>query len=118
MGYRKPSALKNIYYIIKYEVADTFRSLRVRLKLWLKNKKGCRRCCLRCEYWEFCAYEYLSKEIEYKGYTAVQSGLNNHISIYSNDGHCVYHAQSNKKHSEKELRETVDFYLQLINGRF
>jgi len=117
MGYRKPSTLEQLFYIINYKAAEAFNSLRVRLKLWLKKKADCKRCCLCCEYWEPCACEYLSKSVEYKGYTVVQSGLNNHISIYASDGHFVYHAQSRKKHTEQQLRETVDFYLQLIDGR-
>lgn len=106
MGYRKPGALEQLYYIIKYETTEAIASLRLRLKLWLTKKTDCKRCCLRCE--------YLSKEVKYKGYTVVQSGLNNHISIYASDGHFVYHSQAKKKQTEQELRETVDFYLKLI----
>ena len=114
MGYRKPGALEQLYYIIKYEATEAIESLRLRLKLWLTKKADCKRCCLRCEYYEWCACEYLSKEVKYKGYTVVQSGLNNHISIYASDGHFVYHAQAKKKQTEQELRETADFYLKLI----
>lgn len=111
MGYRKVSAAEQIYYIIKYKAAEATASLRLRLKLWLTKKADCKSCCLRCEFYEECACEELSTEVEHKGYTVVQSGLNNHISIYDAEGHAVYHAQQSKKKTEQQLRETVDFYL-------
>lgn len=111
MGYRKISAAEQVYYIIKYKAAEATASLRLRLKLWFTKKPNCKRCCLRCEYYEMCACDYLSTEVKYKGYTVVQSGLNNHISIYDGEGRAVYHAQQSKKRNEQQLRETVDFYL-------
>ena len=111
MGYRKVSAAEQIYNIIKYKAAEATASLRLRLKLWLTKKADCKSCCLRCEFYEECACEDLSTEVEHRGYIVVQSGLNNHISIYDAEGHAVYHVQQSKKKTEEQLRETVDFYL-------
>lgn len=110
-GYRKVSAAEQVYYIIKYKAAEATASLRLRLKLWFTKKPDCKRCCLQCDYYEMCACDYLSIEVEHKGYTVVQSGLNNHISIYDAEGRAVYHAQQSKRRNEQALRETVDFYL-------
>lgn len=98
-------------------IAEKMTSLRLRIRL-LTKKRDCKHCCLRCEYYELCACEYLTTEVEYKGYTAVQSGLNNHVSIYNSDGKHVYHAQQRKQLSKRGLQDTVDFYLNLINGEF
>ena len=43
MGYRKPGALEQLYYIIKYKARGVVRALRLRLKLWRK-RKYCSRC--------------------------------------------------------------------------
>ncbi len=57
MGYRKVSAAEQIFYIIKYAAKEKARRLRDRFRLWRKPKKGCRRCCLWCKYFEHCRSE-------------------------------------------------------------
>lgn len=114
MGYRKVSAAEQVYYIIKYKVTEALSSLRLRLKLQLTKKSDCKHCCLCCEYYEMCTCDYLSTEVKYKGYTVVQSGLNNHISIYNDEGRLIYHAQQRKRLKEQDLKKQVDFYLHLI----
>lgn len=114
MGYRKVSAAEQVYYIIKYKVTEALSSLRLRLKLQFTKKSDCKHFCLRCEYYEMCACDYLSTEVKYKGYTVVQSGLNNHISIYNGEGRLIYHAQQRKRLNEQDLKKQVDFYLYLI----
>ena len=51
-------------------------------------------------------------EMEYRGYTVTQSSLNNHIMI-SKDGKMVSHINCSIKKSDEELRETVDFVLEM-----
>lgn len=114
MGYRKVSAAEQVCYIIKYKVTEALSSLRLRLKLQLTKKSDCKYCCLRCEHYEMCACNYLSTEVKYKGYTVIQSGLNNHISIYDGEGRLIYHAQQRKRLKEQDLKKQVDFYLYLI----
>lgn len=114
MGYRKVSAAEQVYYIIKYKATKALSSLRLRLKLQFTKKSDCKHCCLRCEYYEMCACDCLSTEIKHRGYTVIQSGLNNHISIYDNEGKLVYHAQQRKRINEQDLKKQVDFYLYLI----
>lgn len=43
MGYRKPGALEQLYYIIKYKVRGVVRALRLRLAV-CKKRKYCRLC--------------------------------------------------------------------------
>lgn len=50
--------------------------------------------------------------MEYKGYTVTQSSLNNHIMI-SKDGQMVSHINCPTKKSDEELKETVDFILEM-----
>lgn len=114
MGYRKVSAAEQVYYIIKYKVTEALSSLRLRLKLQFTKKSDCKHCCLRCEHYEMCACDCLSTEVKYKGYTVVQSGLNNHIGIYNDEGQLIYHAQQRKRLKEQDLKKQVDFYLYLI----
>lgn len=114
MGYRKTTAAEQVYYIIKYKVTEALSSLRLRLKLQFTKHSDCKHCCLCCEYYEMCACDYLSTEVKHKGYTVIQSGLNNHISIYDLEGRAVYHAQQRKRLKEQDLKKQVDFYLYLI----
>ena len=51
-------------------------------------------------------------EMEYIGYTVTQSSLNNHIFI-SKDGKMVSHINCSIKKSDDELREIVDFVLEM-----
>lgn len=113
MRYRKVSTAEQVYYTIKYKVAEALSSLRLRFKLQFTKKSDCKHCCLRCEYYEMCACDYLSTEVKYKGCTVVQSGLNNHISIYNDEGQCIYHAQQRKRLKEQDLKKQVDFYLHI-----
>ena len=53
-------------------------------------------------------------EMKYKGYTVTQSCLNNHIVI-SKDGKLLFHINCSIKKSDEELRETVDFVLEMID---
>ena len=57
MGYRKPGAAEQIYFIIKYKVRGAVKALRLRLKLWRKPKSDCCGCCLFCKYFERCSSE-------------------------------------------------------------
>ena len=50
--------------------------------------------------------------MEYRGYTVKQSCLNNHIVI-SKDGKMVSHINCSIKKSDEELKETVDFVLEM-----
>lgn len=100
--------------IVKDGIAEALSSFRLRLRLLKVKDKNCKRCCLWCEHCEECACELLGCEVEYKGYIVFQSGLNNHISIYDEEGQAVYHAQNTKKNSEEELKKYVDYYLSLI----
>lgn len=50
MGYRKPGAAEQVYYIIKYKAHE----LRLRFRLWKKPKKDCCHCCLWCKYFNAC----------------------------------------------------------------
>ena len=55
--------------------------------------------------------------IKYKGYEVVQAP-NHHVWI-TKDGRRVLHAQCNKPKTEDELREMVDFYIELTeSGKF
>lgn len=49
-------------------------------------------------------------EIEYKGYTIVQSTQNNHITVIK-DGKKVFHSSCTEKKDEKGLQEIVDYIL-------
>ena len=49
--------------------------------------------------------------IEYKGYVVGQAP-NHHVMI-SKDGRLVLHAQCNEPKTDDELREMVDFYIEL-----
>ena len=51
-------------------------------------------------------------KIEYKGYTVMQDPVNHHTAIFDQNGHMVFHAQTDKEETEEELKETVDLYLQ------
>lgn len=64
MGYRKPSAAEQALYIIKYVVKGKLSTLRLRFKLWRKQKSDCYHCCMWCKYFEHCRSEIESEEIE------------------------------------------------------
>ncbi len=50
--------------------------------------------------------------MEYKGYIVTQSDLNNHIMI-SKDGQMVSHINCTVKKNDEELKEVVDFVLEM-----
>lgn len=50
-------------------------------------------------------------EVKHKGYTVVQDPGNHHTAIFNQNGHMVFHAQTDKEKTIEELKETVDFYL-------
>ena len=54
--------------------------------------------------------------IEHKGYVLRQSEYNNHYMIFK-DGKMVCHAQCTKSLTEKEAKENIDFFLDLMNGK-
>ncbi len=51
--------------------------------------------------------------IEHKGHKAVQSDYNHHVTVYDATGKRVFHAQVQEPKSAEELKEYIDFYLQL-----
>ena len=50
---------------------------------------------------------------EHKGYTLQQSDYNNHFIIFKDDK-MVCHAQYDKKITEDEAKEKIDFYIDVI----
>ena len=52
------------------------------------------------------------RSVKYMGYSVYQS-QNNHVSIYK-DGHMVMHSQCDKWKTDKELREMVHHFLELV----
>ncbi len=57
MGYRKVSAVEQVYYIIKHKA----HNLRLRFRLWRKPKKDCCYCCVWCKYFNSCRSEIEDK---------------------------------------------------------
>ena len=57
--------------------------------------------------------EYKPTEVQVGEYLVVQA-TNNHVHIYK-DGNMVFHSQCDKKFTEDELREHVDFYKQITS---
>lgn len=112
MRYRKIPAAKQVY--VKHKISEALSLLRIRLKLQISKHGKCKHCCLLCAHYKMCACDHLSTEVEYKDYTVIQSGLNNHISIYNNEGKLIYHTQQRKRLKEQDLKKQVDFYLHLI----
>lgn len=56
--------------------------------------------------------------VEYKGYTAVQAKINNHVVI-AKDGKKVLHAQCNEKKTSGELKAMIEACIELTeNGAF
>ena len=53
-------------------------------------------------------------KINYKGYVISQAS-NNHVMICK-DNQMMFHAICRKKLNEEELKEQLDFYLNLIEG--
>ena len=53
--------------------------------------------------------------VEYRGYTAIQSGYNLHVMICK-DGHMKMHSQCDSPMTEDGLREMIDNYLE-ISGK-
>ena len=53
-------------------------------------------------------------KLTYKGYVVSQTS-NNHVMIFKNK-EMVFHASCTKKKTEKELKSTVDLYLNLIKN--
>lgn len=53
-------------------------------------------------------------KLTYKGYVVSQAS-NNHVMIFKNK-EMVFHASCTKKKTEKELKSTVDLYLNLIKN--
>ena len=54
---------------------------------------------------------------EHKGYVLKQSGYNNHYMIFK-DGKMICHAQCTEKLDQKGAEESIDFYLNLISGKY
>ena len=52
--------------------------------------------------------------MKYKGFNIVQAS-NHHISLYK-DGRRVMHVPANTQKNDDELKEIVEFYLQLQKG--
>lgn len=94
-----------------------FRELRARFKLWRKHKKDCHHCCLFCDFFEDCEAEINgNKTVEHRGYTIKQSELNYHTTIYEDNGRMVMHTQTTKPLTVTELREQIDFYLDILTS--
>ena len=53
-------------------------------------------------------------KINYKGYVISQAS-NNHVMICK-DNQMLFHSSCHKKLNEEELKEQLDFYLNLIEG--
>lgn len=53
------------------------------------------------------------RKLTYKGYTVVQSNRNHHVMI-GKDGKMVHHAAVDHRATDKELRQMVDDYLELV----
>lgn len=54
----------------------------------------------------------MNRKIEYRNRTVVQNS-NNHVLIFKNS-EMVFHASIDKKLTDDELREQVDFYLDVL----
>lgn len=54
---------------------------------------------------------------EYKGYVLQQSGYNNHYMILKDDK-MVMHCQCNEKLNQKGAEKAIDFYIDLVNGKY
>ena len=54
----------------------------------------------------------MNKEIKYRD-CIVSQASNNHVMICK-DGEMVFHAQVDKKLTDDELKENVDFYLDIL----
>ena len=54
----------------------------------------------------------MSRKIEYRNCTVVQNS-NNHVIIFQNN-EMVFHASVDKKLTDDELKEQVDFYLDVL----
>lgn len=54
----------------------------------------------------------MNRKIEYRNCTVVQNS-NNHVIIFQNN-EMVFHASIDKKLTDDELREQVDFYLDVL----
>lgn len=55
--------------------------------------------------------------IEYKGYVVSQSEYNHHVML-SQDGHMVFHANTDKPMTEEELRQYADQAIELMDSFF
>lgn len=54
----------------------------------------------------------MNKKIQYRNHTVSQAS-NNHVMICK-DGEMVFHAEVDKKLTDDELKENVDFYLDVL----
>ena len=54
----------------------------------------------------------MNRKIEYRNCTVVQNS-NNHVIIFQNN-EMVFHASTDKKLTDDELRKQVDFYLDVL----
>lgn len=84
----------------------------------VSNFSPCYSCRRGSEYIEYEEeYERMGPDlsVEYRGYTAIQSGYNLHVMICK-DGHMKMHSQCDSPMTEDGLREMIDNYLE-ISGK-